>query len=486
MMTQSVDPRTGTAFGPVLADTDATTLDAVIDAAATAAPHWAATSRVARAAALSAVADRLDAASEKLVELADSETALGVGRLSGEVARTAFQLRMFATLLGQADYLPSLLDDEVAGPPPQGRPELRRVLVPLGPVVVFGASNFPFAFSVAGGDTASALAAGCPVVVKAHPAHPQLSEAVAAQVLAGLASAGAPAGTFALVRGFEAGRTLVVDPRIRAAAFTGSYEAGRALFDLAVARPDPIPFYGELGSVNPVFVTPAAARRGKSLADAYLDSLTAGAGQFCTNPSVLAIPKGSGLLDEIIASAAGRPPGIFLHEGVANHYRKRLDDLAGIAGARLVVAPVHTDGAGYQAPLAIVALDADSALRDVDAFQTECFGPAGVILEYDDDAQALAIADSMHGCLVATIHGEAGESLAAVLVERLTGIAGRIVWNGWPTGVAVSPAQHHGGPHPSTTSSLHTSIGGAAVDRFVRPVVFQSLPANLLPGAGRS
>jgi NADP-dependent aldehyde dehydrogenase len=485
MATQSVNPRTGTPFGPTLADTDAAQLDAVIGAANAAAPRWAATPRSQRAAALSAVADRLDAISEALVALADSETGLGVARLTGEVARTTFQLRMFATLLGEPTYLPTLVDNEVAAPSPRARPELRRILVPLGPVAVFGASNFPFAFSVVGGDTASALAAGCPVVVKAHPAHPQLSEAVAEQVSAGLASAGAPAGTFALVRGYEAGRTLVADARIRAAAFTGSYEAGRALFDLAAARPEPIPFYGELGSVNPVFVTPAAARRGKALADAYLDSLTAGAGQFCTNPSVLAVPKGSFLLEEIIASAAGRPPGIFLHEGVATHYRKRLADLAGIPGARLVVAPADTEGPGYSAPLALIAMDADSALRDVDAFQMECFGPAGVVIEYDDDAQALAVADSMHGCLVATVHGEPEESLAAALIERLTRITGRIVWNGWPTGVAVSPAQHHGGPHPSTTNSLYTSIGGAATERFVRPVVFQSLPTNLIPSVGQ-
>jgi len=485
MATQSVDPRAGTPFGPTLADTDAAALDAVIRGAAAAAPEWAATTRVARAAALTAVADRLDAASEMLVALADLETGLGVGRLTGEVARTAFQLRMFATLLGDSGYLPILVDPAVAGSPPQGRPELRRLLVPLGPVAVFGASNFPFAFSVAGGDTASALAAGCPVVVKAHPAHPQLSEAVAEQVSAGLAGAGAPAGTFALVRGFEAGRTLVVDARIRAVAFTGSYEAGRALFDLAAARAEPIPFYGELGSVNPVFVTPAAALRGSALAAAYLDSLTAGAGQFCTNPSVLVVPKGSGLLDEIVNSASGRPAGVFLHEGVATHYRKRLADLVGIPGARLALAPEDTEDAGYRAPLALVALDADAALRDVDAFQVECFGPAGVVVEYEHEAQALAIADSMHGCLVATIHGEPVEPFAGQLVERLIRITGRIVWNDWPTGVAVSPAQHHGGPHPSTMNSLHTSIGGAAVDRFVRPVVLQSLPTTLIPSVGR-
>jgi NADP-dependent aldehyde dehydrogenase len=416
--------------------------------------------------------------------LADAETALGLARLTGEVARTTFQLRMFASLLIDPNYLPTLHDEAVAGAPPRGRPSLRRVLVPLGPVAVFGASNFPFAFSVAGGDTASALAAGCPVVVKAHPAHPQLSEAVANEVCAALDTAGAPAGTFAVVRGVDVGRAMVTDPRIRAAAFTGSYEGGRALFELATRRADPIPFYGELGSVNPVFVTPGAARRGAQLAAEYLDSLTLGAGQFCTNPGLLVIPRG-GLLEAIVDSAAGREPGTFLHEGVAKHYRERLAGLARIPGARVVVEPPDGRGPGFRAPLALVAIDAKSALRHSTALQTECFGPAGMIVEYDDEAQALTIAEAMHGCLVATVHGEPDESLAAHLVQRLAWVAGRVVWNGWPTGVAVAPAQHHGGPHPATTNPLFTSVGGAAVDRFVRPVVFQSMPSQLMPAAGR-
>lgn len=485
MATRSVDPRTGEPFGPEIVDTDAAALDAVLMAAQSAAPHWAATSRDGRAAALVAVADRLDAKGDALAECAEAETALGLGRLRGEVARTTFQLRMFAGLLRDPAFLPSVHDEALDAPVPVGHPELLRLLVPLGPVAVFAASNFPFAFSVAGGDTASALAAGCPVVVKAHPAHPQVSELVATEISAALAEAGAPEGTFALVHGVEAGRTIVVDRRIRAAAFTGSYEGGRALFDLATSRPDPIPFYGELGSVNPVFVTPRAAQRGEQLATAYLDSLVLGAGQFCTNPGLLVIPRGE-LLGTIVAAASGRTPGVFLHAGVATHFRKRLSDLSGIPGARTVVAPAEVAGAALDAPLAIIGIDADAAMRDPEAIQTECFGPAGVVVEYDSAEQAVALAEALHGCLVGTVHGEADEPLAAELIDRLTRVAGRVLWNGWPTGVAVTRAQHHGGPHPATTNPMYTSVGAAAAERFVRPVVFQSLPTALLPDVARA
>ncbi len=485
MATRSVDPRTGEPFGSEIADTGAAELDTVLAAARAAAPRWAATSREARAAALIAIADRLDAKGDELAELADSETALGVGRLRGEVARTTFQLRMFAALLRDPAFLPALHDEAVDAPVPVGHPDLLRVLVPLGPVAVFAASNFPFAFSVAGGDTASALAAGCPVVVKAHPAHPQVSDLVAAEISSALAESGAPEGTFALVHGVDAGRAIVLDQRVRAAAFTGSHEGGRALFELATGRPDPIPFYGELGSVNPVFVTPRAAQRGEQLAAAYLDSLVLGAGQFCTNPGLLVIPRGE-LLGAIATAAAGRSPGVFLHQGVATHFQKRLADLVGIAGARVVVAPAEASGAGLDAPLAVVAIDVEAAMRDTEAIQTECFGPAGLIVEYDTAEQAIALAEALHGCLVGTVHGEPDEPLAADLVERLTHVSGRVLWNGWPTGVAVTRAQHHGGPHPATTNSMYTSVGAAAAERFVRPVVFQSLPTGLLPGVARA
>jgi NADP-dependent aldehyde dehydrogenase len=430
------------------------------------------------------IAERLDAASAELVRLADAETALGDARLTGELARTSFQLRMFAGLLADAAFAPEQLDSALAGDPPSGHPELRRVLVPLGPVAVYAASNFPFAFSVAGGDTAAALAAGCPVIVKAHPAHPQLSELVAAEIASALADLGLPAGVFGLVHGFAAGESLIRDPRIRAGAFTGSREAGLALLSAATNRPDPVPFYGELGSVNPVFVTPEAARNGAQLAEAYLDSLTAGAGQFCTNPSVLVVPRGT-VLESIVERAPARRPGYFLHAGIAAHYQGRLVELAGLSGARLRVGPGDDGAVGFIASVAIVSMSAADAVRNPRLFDLECFGPAGVVVEYDDDAQAVALARRVHGCLAATVHGSTDEPVAAALVEALWPVAGRVVWNGWPTGVAVSRAQHHGGPFPATTNARYTSVGGAAMERFQRPVVFQSLPQSLLPAVAR-
>jgi NADP-dependent aldehyde dehydrogenase len=477
---RSVDPRTGAEFGPQFADTTSAELESLVAAAARAAPSWAATSRRDRAALLARLADRLDAATDELVALADAETALGAARLTGELARTTFQLRMFASLLEDPAFLPAEVDTARVGAPPQGRPELRRVLVPLGPVAVFAASNFPFAFSVAGGDTASALAAGCPVIVKAHPGHPQLSVRVAAEICAALADRTVAPGVFGLVHGFGAGERLMADSRIRAAAFTGSREAGLALLHAATNRPDPIPFYGELGSVNPVFVTRAAARPAAELAEAYLDSLTAGAGQFCTNPSVLVVPRGT-LLEPIAAKARERRAGHFLHGAIAQHYRERLGLLAALPGARMLVQPAETLEAGYVAPVAVVAMGAAEAVECDELFDVECFGPAGVVVEYDDDAQAVSIAQRVPGCLVATVHGSSDEPLAAELVAALWPVTGRVVWNGWPTGVAVSPAQHHGGPFPATTNARYTSVGSAAIERFLRPVAFQSVPDRLLP-----
>jgi len=480
---RSVNPRTGAAFGPEFVDTTKSEMEAVLDAAVASARPWAATARVVRAQALEAIADRLDADGDALAELADAETALGAARLSGEVSRTTYQLRMFASLLRSADVSWDMHDEAVAGAPPAGRPDLRRVLAPLGPVAVFAASNFPFAFSVAGGDTASALAAGCPVIVKAHPAHPQTSAAVGAHVRAALDRTDAPAGTFAVVHGFEAGRGLVLDSRVRAAAFTGSYEGGRALFDLAAGRPDPIPFYGELGSVNPVLVTPGGARRSAELAAGYVESLTLGAGQFCTNPGLLLAPRDT-VLDAVAAAAAQARGGTFLYEGIASRFEERAASLSKVEGVRVVYRGAA--GSGLSAPVVIMATDAESALANAGALQAECFGPAGIVVEYNDPDDALAFVDQLHGCLVATVHGDESEPLAAQFVSAAARVAGRVVWNGWPTGVAVSPAQHHGGPFPSTTNALHTSVGATAVYRFLRPIAFQNMPSRLMPDVVRA
>jgi len=481
--TQSTDPRTGDPFGPVIDDTSAAELDAVVAAAVVAAPGWADAPASLRVSALRAMADALDSAGGELVPLADRETGLGAGRLGGELARTTFQLGMFADLVESGAHLNVLVDAEVPGAPPAGHPELRRLLVPLGPVAVFGASNFPFAFSVPGGDTASALAAGCPVVVKAHPGHPQTSEAVAALMIQALAEAGAPDGTFALVRGMETGRALVQHPGVRAAAFTGSYAGGRALFDLAVSRPDPIPFYGELGSVNPVVVTRGAAERGAALAVEYVDSLTLGTGQFCTNPGLLLVPTGSGLTELVAAEAGTRERGVMLHGGVAGLFRSNVASVRDLPGVRVLVDGSSPGGPGAHSAPVILAADATTALEEHELLRTECFGPAGLVVEYASDAELFALLDHLEGCLVATIHGTADDPVAAAIVQRLARIAGRLVWNGWPTGVAVTAGQHHGGPHPATTNALHTSVGTAAIHRFQRPVAFQGLPFNLLPEA---
>jgi NADP-dependent aldehyde dehydrogenase len=478
--TQSVDPRTGETFGPVLEDSSEAEVDQVVAQAAAAAGPWGDLSHAARARVLRAAADALDERAGELVPLADHESGLGEPRLTGELVRTTFQLRMFAGALESGVDLAGTLDPAVPGPPPAGHPELRRVLVPIGPVAVYGASNFPFAFSVPGGDTASALAAGCPVVVKAHPGHPQTSAAVAQVMVRALLDAGAPAGTLGIVHGLEAGRLLVRHPLIKAAAFTGSYGGGRSLFDLAVGRPDPIPFYGELGSVNPVVVTAGAAARGQGFATEYVDSLTMGTGQFCTNPGLLMVPAGSGLLELVAAEAAARAPGVLLHAGVAELLRANLSRLAGVPGVRTLVDRSRPDAPGARSGPVILAAGATTAEAHPELLRTECFGPVGLVVEYSSTDQLLVLLGLLEGCLVATVHGEEAEPLSATLVQRLAHIAGRVVWNGWPTGVAVCAGQQHGGPHPATTNALHTSVGTAAVLRFLRPVAYQSVPVGLL------
>ena len=480
MPTQSYDPRTGLAFGPVVDDTSPAELELLLDRAAAAAAGWADSDGAVRARLLRAIADALDADEAALVEIADLETGLGEVRLRGELARTSFQLRMFADVAA-AGGRGREVDPEVAGPPPAGHPELVLARVPLGPVAVYGASNFPFAFSVPGGDVAAALAAGCPVVAKAHPAHPQTSQRCADLIASAVAAEGLPAGVFGLVHGFEAGQRLVVDPRVRAAAFTGSGAGGRALFDAANGRPDPIPFYGELGSVNPVVVTPAGAADPGSLVDGWLGSLTLGGGQFCTNPGLLLVPSGSGVVEEIARLAPDLPAPVLLHEGIGDHLDRNVAVVEAATGVHVLAEGLPPRGPGASRQVRIVQMPATTALAEPAAIGTECFGPVGVVVEYDGRDQLLDLVAVLPGCLVGTVHGSADEPLAAEVVQALARISGRVVWNGWPTGVAVTAGQHHGGPWPATTNPLHTSVGTAAVDRFTRPVAFQSVPPSLLP-----
>jgi NADP-dependent aldehyde dehydrogenase len=488
---QAMNPYTGQPVGEAVPHTTPSDVDRRAGAAGRAAAPLAALPLTVRAGLLRAVAAALEAARDELVALADAETGLGEARLGGELTRTTVQLELFARVVEEGSFLDLMIDlaDPEAVPAP--RPDLRRMLVPIGPVAVFAASNFPFAFSVAGGDTASALAAGCPVIVKAHPGHPGLSTRVGAIIATALAGAGAPDGAFAVVHGLDAGRALVTHPAVAAVGFTGSLAGGRALFDLACSRPDPIPFYGELGSLNPCVVTPGAvAARGAEIARAFVASYTLGAGQFCTKPGLLFLPAGHNL-DEVLAAesaAATLPP--LLGERIRTGFRRTAREIADTPGVRtLVPSPAQAEStlesSGYRVSPVLLALPASRFVEQ--PLIEECFGPAAVVVEYASTAELEAALETLPSALTASLHAESDteSDLAGRLLERFKDLAGRVIWNGWPTGVAVTAAQHHGGPWPATTAPLHTSVGTTAIRRFLRPVAYQSLPDALLPEALR-
>ncbi|WP_194396601.1 aldehyde dehydrogenase (NADP(+)) [Microbacterium atlanticum] len=457
--------------------TSATELDALASAAAAAAPVWRAADAATRASWLRAAADALDAHVDELVAVADEETRLGETRLRGEVGRTTGQLRLFATVVEEGSYLELTVDDaDPSAVPP--RPELRRLLVGVGPVAVFSASNFPFAFSVAGGDTSSALAAGNPVIVKAHSGHPRLSQRTAEIVAGALVDAGAPEGSLALVTGREAGNVLVQHPLIRAAGFTGSLGGGRALFDLAAGRPDPIPFYGELGSLNPVVITRAAvAARGEILAQGLVGSFTLGVGQFCTKPGVVFVPEGAGFEGLVAGFATGAAGGPLLTDRITEAFPSGIEHLESDPSVAVVAQGLPAEP-GSARPV-VLSTDAASVAARPDTLLEECFGPVTLLARYSSAEELHAALQAVPGSLTATLHAEASDDVTAV-VEVLARKAGRVLFSGWPTGVAVTWSQQHGGPWPATTS-LHTSVGATAIRRFLRPVVYQDAPAALLP-----
>jgi NADP-dependent aldehyde dehydrogenase len=460
-------------------------VDAVVRAAHAARASLA--DRTVRAAFLRTAAEQLEAARDGLVETADAETALGPVRLTGELARTCFQLRAFADIVEEGAFLDVVINhpDATATPP---IPDLRRFKVPLGVVAVYAASNFPFAFSVAGGDTASALAAGCPVVVKSHPGHPALSELVAKVLRRAAAAHGIPAGVLGLVHGFEAGVELVTHPLVAAAGFTGSVRGGRALFDAAAARPVPIPFHGELGSLNPVLVTrAAAAERAEAIGAGLAGSMTLGVGQFCTKPGLVLVPAGAAgdrLVKSLTDAVSDTDPGVMLDHRMRDNFLKGVTERTALDGVESPVTPgaggEHTVSAGFLTVSASRLL----AGGEHDLLIEECFGPVTVLARYEDRAEAEAVLSRLPGNLTATVHlsaeEAAGEDGGAELLAALTPLAGRILVNGWPTGVAVCHAQHHGGPYPATTSTS-TSVGGTAIERWLRPVTYQDAPEALLP-----
>lgn len=467
-----------------LTDSSAEQVRAACAAAAAAAPAWGLTPIPQRAALLRALADALQAAREALVPLADEETHLGPVRLNGELDRTAFQLRGFADQIQAGRAQPVQDDEAVPDTPPAGRPRLTRVAVPVGPVANFAASNFPFAFSVLGGDTAAALAAGCPVVVKAHPGHPRLSRAVFE-----LATAVLPAGVLQLVEGAgtAVGVALVRDPAIAAAAFTGSVRGGVALWKEANARPRPIPFYGELGSVNPVVALPSAlAANGAALATQLAGSIVMGCGQFCTSPGLVLVrddePSRS-FVRQLAEALAAANPHAMLNAGIRANFNAGVARLHGRTGVKSLLAlPAREAAPGAH----LFATDAATFLAD-EVLHEEVFGPSCVVVTVRDLDETLRVLAAVEGTLTVTLWGADEDTPDhRRLVAGAQAIAGRVLFGGVPTGVAVTAAQQHGGPWPSSTNAFTTSVGYAAMERFLRPVALQDAPGWLIDARGQA
>jgi NADP-dependent aldehyde dehydrogenase len=480
MTAVSYEPRTGWAQ-PAPSDSSTEQIAQTVAVALAAADVMADSSPRERAGWLNAIAVALRGNADALCEIADAETALGLPRLTGELERAATALHFYAEVGIDASWLDATIDSAT-----DSRPDLRRVNRSLGPIAVFGASNFPFGFGVLGHDTASGIAAGCPVLVKGHPAHPRLSTALANVAHDALRRVGAPVGAFGIVFGFDSGTALVTHPGIEAVAFTGSETGGMALWRLAATRERVIPVYAEMGTVNTAVVTrAAAAERPDEIAAGFVASFTMGMGQFCTKPGLLLAPSGAEMPARVGAALheAG-PQGWMLTEGIANAYAASLREFMD-AGATVTaeVAPLEQ---GWVASPTVLSVDS-GLLRAGSRLLAECFGPVALVSEYEDEADLEAILAALPGSLAAAVHGgrEPDASLAPI-VHQLSRQVGRVVANGWPTGVAVTWAQQHGGPWPATTSPSATSVGAAALRRFVRPVAYQDVPDEALPPALRA
>lgn len=477
---QSIDPRSGQVVEVVGSETDTEGLAVVCHAAAAAAEPLERMGRQGRSRLLRRMAEALEAERQAIVSIADRETALGPARLEGELTRTCFQLRLFAEVLEEGSYLEAAIDH--AGPTAMGpRPDLRRMLLPIGPVAVFGASNFPLAFSVPGGDTAAALAAGCPVIVKAHPSHPATSQ-LCFRLLEKAAAHEAPQGTIALIHGLQAGADLVAHPAMRAVGFTGSIGGAQALIDIINKRPDPIPFFGELSSLNPVVVTTRAAQeRAAELGPAIVNSFTLGAGQFCTKPGLVLVPSGAAgdrLVAAMRATVSALDTPVLLNAGIAAGYAGGLERLQQEDAVEVLAQGRVRTGRGFEAAPTLLSVPAGSLTEGA---TEECFGPVAVVARYASEAELSAALRRLPASLTTTIlRGDQETELPGRLLELIRDRTGRLVFDGVPTGVAVAWAQHHGGPWPSTNSQ-YTSVGATAIRRFLRPMSWQDAPPALLP-----
>jgi alpha-ketoglutaric semialdehyde dehydrogenase len=485
---RGTNPATGAALEPAFQEATPDMVDEALRRASAAFERYRQVEPGARAGLLRGIAEQIEALGDELIERAGAETGLPAARLTGERGRTVGQLRLFAEVVEDGSWVEARIDTARPDRAPLPKPDVRRMLIPIGPVAVFGASNFPLAFSVAGGDTASALAAGCPVVFKAHPAHPGTSELVGRAVLHAVEAAGLPDGVFSLLHGWshEVGLALVRHPRTRAVGFTGSLRGGRALFDAAAARPEPIPVYAEMGSVNPVFLLPEALReRAERVAEGMAQSITLGVGQFCTNPGLIVGVRGEALqrfTEALAEHIRGAPAGSMLYGGMQQGFQRGVEALRGSAGVQLlaessaVASPERTEGAP------VVFATSAATFLDDPHLQEEVFGPSSLVVAAESEEELVAVARALEGQLTATVHATEHElPRHRGLVDALAQRAGRVILNGFPTGVEVCHSMHHGGPYPATTDARTTSVGTAAIGRFARPVSFQGFPREALP-----
>ena len=483
---KAFDPVRNAALEPSFVSAATEDVARAVQLAAEAAPVWAKLSGANRNKFLYAIAANLEAKAANLVERAMQETGLAEARLKGEVARTCGQLRLYGAVAERGDWLDARIETAQPDRKPLPKPDHRSMLRPLGPVVVFGSSNFPFAYSVAGGDTASAFAAGCPVIVKAHPAHPGTSEMVGRLILHAVRECGLPEGTFSLLfdGGYEVGQALVKHPLVKAVGFTGSLRGGRALADLAAARPEPIPVYAEMGSINPVFILPGAiAERSAALVEGLYASSMIGVGQFCTNPGLIVLqhsPAAVQFAKDLASRLAATLEGAMLTPGIRKNFVAHTTARAHQPGVA-VLAQGNAVSLCSAAPVWF-ATDAQTFLGN-HALSEEIFGPSSLVVWCRDGAEMRAVARELEGSLTATLLAGATEAKEqGELVDLLAEKAGRLVLNGYPTGVEVSQAMVHGGPYPSTSDGgRSTSVGTRALYRWVRLICYQSFADELLP-----
>jgi NADP-dependent aldehyde dehydrogenase len=480
-------PREGKNLDPLFYEASPQEVDRAVSFAADAAARLRGFDPDEVAAFLLAIRDEIAALGDPLIERAIQETALDADRLKGERDRTLNQIRLFAEIAKEDSWVDARIDTALPDRRPLPRPDIRRMLQPIGPVAVFGASNFPLAFSVAGGDTISAFAARNPVVVKAHPAHPGTSELVATAIVHAIKARSLPEGTFSMLHGLspDTSVALVTHPGIRAVGFTGSLRAGRSLFDAAAQRPEPIPVFAEMGSVNPVFVLPEALdRNAQAIADGLFRSVMLGVGQFCTSPGLVFSVADVALehfRDQLVKSFESARPGTMLNSAIRKGYAEKFQAMAAVSGVAVHASSCPAQPERTEAQPGVFTTDSRSWLQNPE-LHSEIFGPATVLVQCKSHTELLEIAQALEGSLTATIHGTPGElARHRELIDILSRKAGRLIFNGYPTGVEVGHAMHHGGPYPATTDARFTSVGTAAIYRFARPICYQNFPEDLLP-----